>query len=239
MESFNKTQNALHFEQLNQKYVSLCEKYKGSFEKLNEEVSAKAYRYEYSVGGLSLHRGFYSPSSLDLTVKGLSRGRLLKKQPKSGKFDYEYAFDDQNRLICVKCMGYKSSAKIEFLLYENNRVLSFVYDLGNDFNRLSLISECQYNNNKLIRYESALCIPSETKYKCAEINVEETNYENGLMKSVLWSSFSPRMKLLSQIFYVFERDESGCLATYTSEELTNPNSIYRGLVSVEVLKRRK
>ena len=86
---------------------------------------------------------------------------------------------------------------------------------------------------------SALCIPYEPKYKCVEIDVEETNYENGLMKSMLWSSFSPVMKLLSQMFYVFDRDESGYLTTYTSEELTNPNSIYRGLNSIEVLKRRK
>lgn len=235
----NVDKNAMHFEQLNQKYVSLCEKYNGSFERLNEEISSKAYRYEYSKGGLSLHRGFYSPSSLDLVVKGLGRGRLLKKKPTSNKFDYEYVFDNQNRLICVKGIGHNTSAKIEFLLYEDNRVLSFVYDWFGNFNHLSLISECQYDGDKLIRYESAFCIASETKYKCVEINVEETNYENGLMKSVLWSSFSPIMKLLSQMFYVFDRDESGCLTTYTSEELTNPNSIYRGLVSVEVLKRRK
>ena len=156
MENFNKTQNALYFEQLNQKYVSLCEKYNDCFERLNAEISVKAYRYEYSKGGLSLHRGFYSPSSLDLVVKDLSRGRLLKNKPQSNKFDYEYVFDNQNRLICVKSIGHNYSAKIEFLLYEDNRVLSFVYDWYSDFNRLSLISECQYDGDKLIRYECAL-----------------------------------------------------------------------------------
>jgi len=90
------------FEQLNKKYILLQKEYRNSFHDLNKDIDSKVCRREYAKGGATLHRGYYSPSAADLTVGNCSRGRLLKKPPENNNYDYEYLFDNHDKLICVR-----------------------------------------------------------------------------------------------------------------------------------------
>ncbi len=195
--------------------------YADSFQELQAFVDLNAYRKEYSKGGVTLHRGYYSPSSLDLVVGGCNRGKLIKGLPKNNSYDYEYIFDGKDNLICTKKYSDEFESvfrciAIEFLVYEQNRVLSFTFDLLNNYTELSFISECQYNDDILLRYESALCYEGND---CIEINVEIPEYADHLLKSVCSYRYNPFNKMLDQNKFVFFRDMDGYLSTYTIEQL--------------------
>ena len=212
--------NCQFFEFLNQKYSILQKQFANSFQELNEIITQKAYRKEYSKGGTTIHRGFYSPSFLDLVVRGCNRGRLLNRAPKSNAYDYEYIFDNDNNLICSKKYSNEFGRNfeiiaIELLVYEKDKVLSFTFEPQNEYT-LYFISECQYKNGRLLKYESALCNEGQD---CTEINVEISEYADNLLKSVYWYRYAPSIKLLDQNKFVFFRDESGCLSTYTVERI--------------------
>ena len=212
------TKNCEPFEQLNRKYISLQEQYANSYQELSEYIALNEIKRQYAKGGATIHRGFYSPSSLDLVVGGCSRGRLLKSATPEIAYDYEYVFDSKDDLIC--CRKYNSGiVSTEFIVYEQDRVLSLVYET--DDHHLSFISECRYDGSKLLRYESALCAAPIGRKNCVEINVESLEYENGLMKSVLWQRYTPSLKLLTEEIYRFERDDGGYLSTYTVEQVGN------------------
>lgn len=218
------------FEQLNQKYILLQKKYMNSFQKLRDSIVANEYRREYSKGGVTIHRGFYSPSSLDLVCGGCNRGRLLKSIPKNNKYDYEYIFDDTDKMICSKKYSdqfgkIKSVVEIELFVYEPNRVLSFVYEPYLDY-ALTFISECQYDQERLYRYESALCKLDCDGIGCTEINVEEIRYSNDLLQTIFWHCYNPSIRLLNQNKYTFTRDKEGYLSTYTVEQLNESTSKY-------------
>lgn len=114
---FNRSEEYLkeceNYEILNQKYIRLQKQYNGSYHELNKAIESRIYRREYSKGGKNIHRGFYSPSNLDLVHNNCNRGKLLKKSPKNNNYDYEYLFDSQNNIICVKNTAVNS---MEFLV---------------------------------------------------------------------------------------------------------------------------
>ena len=206
------------FEILNTKYTLLQNKYRNSFQQLNEDAIANANRREYSKGGETIHRGFYSPSSLDLVVGGCNRGRLYKNIRKNSKYDYEYIFDDKGKLICARTYtdqfgGIHQVYEIEFILYEPDKVTSLVY-MASD-HELHFMSECQYDKGKLYRYESVLCSDQQGGM---EINAEEIEYANDLMQTVLWSNYNRSVWLLSRVKFNFTRDKEGKLSTYTVEK---------------------
>lgn len=211
--------NCIPFEQLNQKYISLQKQYLNLFNELSKDVDSKVYRREYAKGGTTLHRGFYSPSASDLVVGSCNRGRLLKNPTKDSNYDYEYLFDNQSNLICVykysdEFEGVFSVISTELFIYELNKVLSLVFEPY-----LTVISECQYKEGKLIRYENAL---GELHYGgkgCTEINVETFEYADDLLKSFCWYRYIPSIQLLDQYRYTFARDEEGYMSTYTVEQL--------------------
>lgn len=218
------------FEQLNQKYISLHKRYNGLFNELHEDVKSKVNRREYTKGGTGFHRGFYSPSMIDLIVDGINRGRLLKKPPKSGNHTYEYLFDEEDRLICVYFYGkYDSTYKpdiAELFVYENDKVLSFEFEYT-DWNgyKIARISECQYDNGSLMRYEIACCSllgvegVGDLGKNCGEINVETFEYAGNLLQSFCWYCYNPSVHSLTQEKYTFNRDEEGYLSTYTLKQL--------------------
>ena len=213
------------FEQLNQKFVTLQRQYTHSFKALNKDMESRVCRRAYSKGGKTLHRGFYSPSSLDLVVEGNRRGRLLKNPPEGNTYDYEYLFDDGNNLIGVKKYSHESdgvfrAAAVELFAYEQERVLAFEFDPCHKYVPY-FISECQYENGRLARYETALCgVPGQGK-DCIEINVEIPGYEDALLKSVLWYRYVPCIQLLDGSRYIFSRDETGRLSEYTVEDFAD------------------
>ncbi len=212
------------FDELNKKYLSIKKKYDGMYQEFNTAVKASAYRREYAKGGLTIHRGYYSPSQLDLVVGGSKRGRLLKKFPKSGVYDYEYIFDDKDNMICcIKQDGLggevRKPVSAEFFVYESDKVLSLIYDL-NSYLELRKISESHYVDGALVRYESALCVLADYCGGCTEIEVEEFGYDDSLMRSIMHYHYMPKIKLLDKHRYIFERDAEGYLSTYTYEDLS-------------------
>ena len=220
------------FEQLNKKYMLLQKQYAKSFEKLSDDILSKGIRKEYSKGGVTLHRGLYSPSSLDLFVGGAGRGKRLKKLPSSNHFDYEYVFDDQDNIICCKKWSDELNnsfcvVSVEFLIYKQDKVLALEYETNRDC-ELVAISECQYEATLLTRYERALCNPLQENKNCVEVNVEEFEYTHSLFTSVCWWRYAPAIKLLDKSIVTFHRDEEGFLSTYAIREIgrnTQDNSL--------------
>jgi len=212
--------NCEPFEQLNQKYISLIKQYSNSFHELSNDTGSRVSRREYSNGGEVMHRGFYSPSMLDLVVGGMNRGRLLKR-PRKGKInDYEYLFDAHDNLICVYASDEFKLTNTEFFVHSENKVLSFVFNTNEWGNTLSLISECHCENGRLIRYEVADVMSIFDEESCNTINVEISEYAGGLLQSFLWYRYIPDFRSLEQQKFVFSRDEEGYLSTYTVKNLS-------------------
>lgn len=212
--------NCEPFEQLNQKYISLQKQYSNSFHKLSEGIDSKVYRREYAKGGEGFHRGIYSPSMMDLVVGGANRGTLLKRPPKDNKYNYEYLFDVQDNLICVYAYsnlnGISTLVTTEFFVHQPNIILSLVYD-SDENHGLSFMSECKYENGRLMRYENVLC--DLFRKGCDEINVEIHEYVDDLLQSLHWYRYMHSMQLLVHEKYTFPRDIDGYLSTYTVEQI--------------------
>jgi hypothetical protein len=222
LKSAENLKNCEPFEQLNLKYISLQKRYANSFHDLYKDLESKVFRREYAKGGEVLHRGFYSPSSLDLIVGNYNRGKLLKRISNNTKYSYEYLFDAQNSLICVYSYYIVEDVfkliSTELFVRNQNKTLSLVFNTDDDYS-LSFISECQFENGKLISYETALCELLDSEVYCSEINVETYEYVNDLMKSMCWTRYSPSIKLLTQEKYIFSRDTDGFLSTYNIEHI--------------------
>ena len=205
------------FDELNNKYILLQLKYSHSFSELSKDVELRSHRREYSRGGLGFHRGYYSPSNLDLVIGGVNRGKLVQKSVRS-KYNYEYIFDLNNKLICVYTY-YRNTInadKIELFIYENDKTLSLIYDSDHSLN---FISECHYDDNNLTKYESALCDLCYGGNGCTEISVEINTFENNMLKQTNWYRYNPSNKLLSQFEYLFSRDSAGLLSTYRVKQI--------------------
>ncbi len=210
--------NCAIFEEIRKKQTVLCERYYNSFEKLTKDIGANTCRCEYSKGGGIFHRGYYSPSQLDLVVGGANRGRLLKRTPKNQNYDFAYHFDEQDRLIGVYqfdvCDDPGKMISVEVFFYQPNKVLSLGFNTVQS-PCLDRISECEYENGNLICYTHSLVGFSRI---VSEINMETIEYTDGLM-----SAFHHFISLHSGHFshnkYMFARDENGELSTYKSVQI--------------------
>lgn len=208
------------FEQLNQKYISLQKQYSTSFHKLSEGIEIKAHRREYAKGGEGMHRGFYSPSMMDLVVGGMNRGILLKRPSKNKKYNYECLYDVQGNLICVygysKFFDVSTLVTTELFVHQPNIILSLVYDSNHD---LSFMSECQYENGRLVRYEFVQCDLYLGGEGCAEIDVEIQEYDDDLLQYLHWYRYVLSIHLLDHNKITFARDKDGYLSTYTMKQI--------------------
>ena len=217
--------NCKPFKQLNQKYILLYKQYANAFHELSKDMESKVCRREYAKGGECIHRGVHSPSRMDLVAGGMNRGRLLRRQPKENNYNYEYLFDKQDKLICVYRYDlYGETPKLagtELFVYKEDVVLSFEFDYTEWCGySLMCMSECQYENGKLTRYERVLCSFLGVIGKdCTEINVETFEYADGLLQALYWYRYMPSIQILDQHKYTFVRDEEGYLSTYTAEQI--------------------
>lgn len=240
------------FEQLCDEYLALREQYNNSFEELNRAAEEKVVRREYAKGGEVVHRGAYFPGMLDLIIGGMNRGRLLKKPPKDNHYNYEYLFDADDRLICVK--SYASDLKyrltdIEFLIHKDDEVLSLIFERHIDDTWLIHgMSKCKYRNGLLLRYETVwfgmkenesmkisvdtsktladLINMSYLKIECSQIDIEEYQYTEGLVNSFCWHHYTPDLKALEENLVTFHRDEDGDLSTYTIKKIGGLKSLW-------------
>ncbi len=168
-----------------------------------------------------------------MVTGGMHRGNLLKGLPRSFKNLYEYHFDSQDRLIRVVKYGDipNSPVETEFLIYDGDYVRSFTFD---SWFSLHYITECIYNDSKIIQYETALCSTAIDNI-CIEINVELSEYDDfGLLKVLHWQLYMPNSRLLTQGRYSFQRGEDQQISTYIAEDLSAPHSsnapqLYRAL----------
>ena len=102
-----------HLECVNHKFCDLYRIYAPNFHILFQKADHDTCRREYSRGGQTIHRGFYSPSRMDMVTGGMHRGNLLKGLPRSFKNLYEYHFDSQDRLIRVVKYGDIPNSPVE------------------------------------------------------------------------------------------------------------------------------
>ena len=219
------------YDELDRKFFELKRQYESSFEAMRKAAEAAAYRSEYSKGGECIHRGYYSPSATDMYVIGGGRGRLYKRTPKPGQYDYEYVFDKDGNLICVKKYAEEFEGIYTFEMFrrEHDRTLSFIFNAFD--NDLEGITECRYENGALVRYEYALLF-REVSY-CLEINVERFEYENGRLKTAYSDTYSPRHKTLEKNKYTFSRNAEGCITEYVSENMSGYVMMQNGNESVK------
>jgi len=242
-EKDNKIENP--FDCLSQKYAMLQKEYAGSFYELSRGIKSKTYRLEYAKGGESYHRGFYFPGVSDLTLISRDRGRLMNSPPEDKNYNYEYLFDDRDKLICVYKYGEidrrQKLLSTELFVYGDNKVLSFGFDTADD-NSISFISECQYENGLLALYEFARRATRYGEEDCYEIDMEMYGYTDALLDAFYWYRFDPSVQVLSQEKYTFFRDEEGYLSTFIVEKLDGfePKlGISRGKTPREVSDKRK
>ena len=201
------------------RFSELYDEYSVLYCEMFKNAKKKVCRREFSLGGEHIHRGYYSPSFLDLVTGGLNRGSLLKKTSLND-YTYEYLFDDKDRLIMVnKFNDNFKLVSVELFVY-NETVLSFVFEFFGNLNVLVLISECKYKNNELISYMTASCGAYDAVKGCNEINIEIPCYSDGMMSGLDWCRYSPSIQLLNHDKILFERDAYGELSTYTVEHIS-------------------
>ena len=201
------------FNSIKQKFLVLAEEYSQRFSELNEDAEELICSNQYAKGGMVIHRGYYSPSLLDMVVGGMRRGKILPKKPVH--YDYSYHFDADGKLICVHKMDGRI-LDVEFLQYRGNSVLSFEYAMWNH-PLLHFISECIYNEeNQMVCYMTALCNGGRDSINITEINVESYRYDNeGSVIDFSWERCCCLNGLTNKSIYSFERDRSGNIVAYT------------------------
>ena len=206
------------FEEICCRYEHLYEKYSASYEYLSRGVEDCAATRQCSVGGLSMHRGFYSPSHLDMVDSDFKRGTLLKKCTGSPRRSFEYLFDRFGRMICIYCFRNRNKewgmSSAELFELTADGTLGFMYDLRNE-RRLVRISECGYSeaDGTLTRYESAVF----GAQGISEISIEIPCYEYGQLADFYWYRYNPQYRLLNQLRFVFSKNENGVFSEFTVE----------------------
>lgn len=221
------------FIQMEKKYSLLAKQYADAFDELYAKVLQEEHRKEYAKGGQSIHRGVYSPSSLDVITGGCNRGRLLKRLPREGNYDYVYTFDEKGNLICSKY-----SEGIEILIRKENCVLGLEFDHSAHC-LLERISECWYEDAKLVKYVCAVLNHYDEGKSCTEINVETFDYANDVLEKVNWYRYSPAIKLLTHEEITLYRDEAGNLHEYAVQEFDLPSFIEPPGIPEQRFKARK
>ena len=249
-------------------YLDLREKYALSFDELLKTAERRVLRKEYAKGGETVHRGFYFPGYATLFVGGMNRGRLLKRAPKDNRYNYEYWFDAEGKMICAfkyaKNLNFRL-VEVEFLIYQNDEVMSVIFEkVQNNTYWLHGISNCYFSDNRLSRYELVWFCVTETEsahtemieteswetlikshclqVKCSHVRVEECVRENGLMKDLHWFCYYPDFKSLNHQLIQFNRSQEGFLTSYTIKQISGfnrfPFSENESQV-YEVLEKRK
>ena len=188
------------------------------FDSVEAEAAAmETARREYAKGGECLHRGYYSPSALDLVVKGCDRGRLLKSAaPKS--YSYEYLFDVRGRLLCVHSA--EGMPCVELLRYQEDTEIGFTYESSRNGMTLRTICKTLRQEGSVRRVERAYVEEAGGRLRCVELEAETPEYDaQRRMTALLHQHFIPMARLLTQHQYSFNRDEEGYLSQFSLEEL--------------------
>lgn len=216
-------------------FEALYNSYKNKLDYFYDQAERQTVRKEYARGGEIIHRGFYCPSTVqDIIIGNCKRGKLVKKPRKTP--DYEYWFDDNDRLILVKQLctyDIKISPTIELLFYNGRTVNSVLYqkdkfDSEGEI-RISSLSKCIYENGLIKNYDFANIFvdPLEDRTEmfrylnkiCPKINEE---LAKGLKKS----------EFLRPYVREFEFDKNNCNSAKICNEILTENFEYNDTVLV-------
>jgi len=218
----------VYFELLDQRYVALIKQYSNQYSELYKDIEAKTFRREYAKGGEQIHRGYYSPTMLDLVDPNYKRGQLLKRPNKNSRYNYEYLFDTQDNLICVHAFINDGQIRLltdtELLIYETDSVIGLFYNTPQSFFRplLYSVSECRYADNQLIEYVKADLFLGQETIQCITVDVEEPEYIDNQLQELRYYRYYPALNSLETHRYVFQRDAEDNLSTFTHEKSGGP-----------------
>ena len=142
-------------------YLKLCEPYMADANELSEavkeynmgrtelqkELNNRTVTVRKSVGGKTIHRGFYCPSLVkDIVIGNCKRGRLSKSD--AAKADYLHYFDADNKHIATR-MVHMENDDIEFIIQVGNKSLGLSYS----GKRLENVSICEYDEDgRILKY---------------------------------------------------------------------------------------
>jgi hypothetical protein len=191
-------------------------KYDNEYINFKQSAEKAIERYEYSNGGLGVHRGFYCPCPvIEFLIGNVKRGRILKK--KSKKYTYEYGFDKNGKLIKIKKVLSHDDGQFEeeYLIYDGNTVY------GVEFTESEWItgaSKCSYENGLITRYEHIDFFGEE--------NLDQYNeyyYENNILTEVInyWNILPYSSMYEEDEYFVQYNDDGKIERLIPKDELSN------------------
>ncbi|MFA6308794.1 MAG: hypothetical protein WC677_03490 [Clostridia bacterium] len=221
----------LSYEKRRRELISFADKYKDKFDNLSNMIKEKTIRTEYSVGGTSLHRGFYCPSPIeDIIVGNVNRGRLTKNCEKK---DFEYYFDNSGILIGTALINEYNNGETEYITATDGIELGIIFD---DFSGLRGVSKCIFRDNKISKYEYASVLSNDLTTEI--YGYDESNCLSSVEK---YSNFVFEANILSHENYIFFHDEKGYLSKFRCVEYLGKKtikSIYEDPYSKVTVKRK-
>lgn len=197
---------AIFKERINQ-LKKMYKEYKNKRELLKQQTDMHVSRIEHAKGGQVLHRGYYCPSLVkDKYLGNAKRGKIYKRTPKFGQYDYEYGFNHVNQLVRVKKVHEFTTATDffdeEYLLYQDN----VVWGIGfNHHKELNTISKCTFDQGQLISYMHTYGIEGDFNV----IYYEEYHYDGKLLKGVHIADVNVEYEQATEWNYQLRLDEDG------------------------------
>lgn len=157
--------------------------------------------WQYSRGGLGMHRGYFCPSIIDEIITGnISSGRLLKRKPLTIP-DYSYGFDAEGKLILVV-----QRDGFEIVDYQGEIEIGVSFSSNME---IEAVSRCVYQENQLASY-----MIGYLNHGCDELILQRYSYGCNTMPVDWIRFFTVRRKLISEYEkYIFHID-NGCIYSF-------------------------
>lgn len=206
---------------LAKKYLENKDKY------LNYELNV--VRKEYSVGGELLPRGYYCPSPIyDIIAGNCKRGKMLKRITSRSNPTYEYGYDKNDKLICVKCFLSEDCLTYDFeiLEYFDNLVIGVTFSKMFT-NEIKGLNECRYDSmNRIISFIHAY--GSFNNFNIDNIEKEQYSYNStGLAIAECYNYIGNNVPILDYNKYTFQHNTDGSLSSYKAEPSMFKDNIYK------------
>lgn len=167
--------------------ANLIKRYKNQIYNCFCQAETRIVSREFSSGGDMLHRGFYCPSMvLDVIAGNAKRGKLIFPSRHRQTPTYTYGFDQEDRLVTVS----KGNER-EIVWYEGMIETSIVFREAYPENSICYLSECAYENNRIVSY--AIFIYDPLEQVIAHMTRETYSYEvdHVLVELVQFSNIKP------------------------------------------------
>lgn len=202
-------------------YISEChrlteiiKRFDTNYRSIYHELNSKVRKEEYSVGGETIHRGFYNPSPVtDIVLGNSNRGKLLKRMTSKSKPVRKYMFDDLRNLILVENFPLHFGCN-EIIIRQDEieKGISF------DKNGIQALSECTYCGNQILSY--VFCLYNTYENRVVDYTKESYEYSESGLSDVHIVRFlnSPEARILRQDKYRFRHDAEGYLSQYSIVE---------------------